>query len=429
MHVGQRGPRRIGSAAFRQQPAGICRTAKPDARMPLNGSVTMEANRAEFKLIQELFEAQARLRPRTIAVASREGTLTYGELNASANQLAWYLRRKGLAPNQLAAVYLERNLDVAVACLAILKAGGAYLPLDAESAEAAITRVLKDAAPSVVLTHERLRDRLPRIGEETVTLDRESQVIKQNAVGNPALRPLGLTPEHPACAAYTSGARGPQGLTIEHRQVTTILAALASWLPFQEGEVWALSHSSAFDISVWELWGALLFGGQLVIVPRPLVRTPAELYRLCCREGVTMLNQTAAGFKRLRQAQRNSADKSRLKVVIISSGALDLRDLGVPTGRSREEQSRPPVVGEPAEGTVRVEYYVLSTVRPESQSLECAAGLRVAQRRSVAISVLTDGTMRFDIERADRAVSPAMSRHRIADGHVPRRRGGQEVYR
>ncbi|MES2940624.1 MAG: amino acid adenylation domain-containing protein, partial [Pseudomonadota bacterium] len=139
---------------------------------------------------------------------------------------------------------------------------------------------------------------------------------------------IGLRPEHLAYVIYTSGSTGqPKGVMVEHRQVSRLFASTRSWFNFGPADVWTLFHSFAFDFSVWEIWGALLHGGQLVVVPQAFTRSPAAFYALLCKAGVTVLNQTPGAFRQLIAAQADSALAHRLRTVIFGGDALDVASL------------------------------------------------------------------------------------------------------
>ncbi len=270
------------------------------------------------ELLQELFEAQVRLRSEAIAVTYEGESLSYAELNARANQLAWYLRARGVGPEVLVGVCMERSVEMVVALVGVLKAGGAYLPLDASYPSERLAFMLGDAAPALVLTREELKRRLPQSAAEVVALDTEWEVIGSQSRHNPSLRPQGLSSDRLAYVIYTSGSTGkPKGVMVEHCNVTRLLTATEEWFGFDEQDVWTLFHSFAFDFSVWELWGALAYGGRLVIVPYLTARSALEFYRLLCREGVTVLNQTPSAFAQLIEAQAQCVDlKHALRAVI-----------------------------------------------------------------------------------------------------------------
>lgn len=281
------------------------------------------------KLIHELFEQQVRRKPDAVAVVYGEHSLTYAQINSRANQLARYLRSRGVGPDQLVAICLERSLEVVVALIGILKAGGAYLPLDPNYPADRLAYMLEDAKPLVLLTQDRLRKGLPPTTAKVIVLDRDWEKIKNQLSSNMDARAMDLRPYHLAYVIYTSGSTGnPKGVMVEHRNVTRLFAATENWFHFNERDVWTLFHSLAFDFSVWELWGALLYGGRVIVVPYVTARSPQEFYGLLCAEGVTVLNQTPSAFAQLIDAQARSTDTAHsLRVVIFGGEALELRAL------------------------------------------------------------------------------------------------------
>jgi amino acid adenylation domain-containing protein len=278
--------------------------------------------------IHELFEEQVKRRPDAVAVVYEGQSLTYAIINSRANQLGWYLRERGVKPDQLVGICVERGLEMVVGLLGILKAGGAYLPLDPTYPPERLAYMLRDATPRVLLTQERLKGRLPCTTAEVIALDSDWDQIAQKGSSNLDQKTVGLRPDHMAYVIYTSGSTGaPKGVMVEHRNVTRLFSATQQWFNFNERDVWTLFHSFAFDFSVWELWGALLYGGRAVVVPYLTARSPQEFYRLLCEEGVTVLNQTPSAFGQLVGAQTQSAQNHSLRLVIFGGEALELRTL------------------------------------------------------------------------------------------------------
>src|SRR5438876_970414 len=133
---------------------------------------------------------------------------------------------------------------------------------------------------------------------------------------NPDRARVGLMPEHLAYVIYTSGSTGvPKGVMVEHRNVTRLFAATDAWVHFSSNDVWTLFHSYAFDFSVWEVWGALLHGGCLIVVSQEMVRSPEEFYKLVCRKKVTILNQTPSAFRQFMAARAGSRELHRLRKI------------------------------------------------------------------------------------------------------------------
>ncbi|MEW2355929.1 amino acid adenylation domain-containing protein [Spirillospora sp. NPDC029432] len=269
----------------------------------------------ESGTIPGLFEAVAAERPGAVAVSFEGRSLTYGELNAWANRLARSLVAQDAGPERFVALRLPRSLELVVAVLAVLKSGAAYVPIDPEYPADRIAYVLDDARP--VLT-------VDEVGacEEYAATD----------LGVP------LSPDNPAYVIYTSGSTGrPKGVVVPHGNVVRLLRSTEGWFGFGPDDVWTLFHSYAFDFSVWELWGALLYGGRLVVVPYLTSRSPEDFLRLLESEQVTVLNQTPSAFYQLMAADRDNpgTDLSALRYVIFGGEALEL-------GRLEDWYSRHP---------------------------------------------------------------------------------------
>ena len=277
--------------------------------------------------IHALFEAHARTAPEAVALTFEKQHLTYGELNAQANRLAHHLRSLGVGPETLVALCLERSPTLLVALLAVLKAGGAYVPLDPDSPGARLGLILADAQAPVVLTHSAL---LAKLGDTTATViccDRDLAALAPLSAENPA--PL-ATPANASYVIYTSGSTGvPKGVPVTHHNVVRLLQATEHWFHFTAADVWTLFHSPAFDFSVWEIWGALAYGGRLVVVPYLVTRSPAQFYALVAQEKVTVLNQTPLAFLQLSRVEDDPALRQplALRTVIIAGAALDFATL------------------------------------------------------------------------------------------------------
>ncbi|MEU1406737.1 amino acid adenylation domain-containing protein [Streptomyces sp. NPDC005728] len=295
----------------------LLRTVVADPHLRLSrADVLSEAERAELlpapcapdlpaECIPAVFEGHARERPDAVAVVSEEARLTYGELNARANRLAHWLIGRGVGPEDVVALALPRSADLVVAILGVLKAGAAYLPLDPEYPAARRRFMVEDARPVLVLDDPAAVDPGPTFPDT-----------------DPGVR---LSPQHPAYVIYTSGSTGrPKGVVVPHGNVVRLFSATDHWFGFGRGDVWTLFHSYAFDFSVWELWGPLLHGGRLVVVPFEVSRAPGEFLRLLARERVTVLNQTPSAFYQLAQADREDpGGELALRTVIFGGEALE----------------------------------------------------------------------------------------------------------
>jgi amino acid adenylation domain-containing protein len=276
--------------------------------------------------IVDVFEHQVTQTPDAIAVQMSEDRLTYQELNERSNQLARVLQRRGVKPASLVATSFERSLDMIVTMLAVLKAGAAYVPLDSSYPPERLAMLVEDAKPCVLLTQGKLAGSLPKGTAPIICVDREWPMIGREERGNlPAIaRPEGI-----AYVIYTSGSTGkPKGVMVSHHNVVRLLKSTGQWFGFGGTDVWTLFHSSSFDFSVWEIWGCLLTGGRLVVVPYFVTRSPQDFYDLLAREQVTVLNQTPAAFYQLVQVEEAiTAKPLALRYVIFGGEALNFASL------------------------------------------------------------------------------------------------------
>jgi amino acid adenylation domain-containing protein len=308
-----------------------------------------------------LFEIQVELTPESPAVVAGEGSLNYAELNRQANRLAHVLIEYGAGPGKLVGIALERSLEMVVAILATLKSGAAYLPLDPEYPEARLEQMLKDAAPVAVLATASSGRRLTH-GKALCLDAADIQTgISKASDHNPS---VALLPQHPAYVIYTSGSTGmPKGVVVTHANVTRLFAATNEWFHFGPQDVWTLFHSYAFDFSVWELWGALLYGGRLVVVPTTIARSTSEFLDLLIDERVTVLNQTPSAFYQLMQAEQERPDfanKLHLRTVVFGGESLDLRRLREWYDRHADDAPRLVNMYGITETTVHVSYVPLN---------------------------------------------------------------------
>jgi amino acid adenylation domain-containing protein len=270
--------------------------------------------------LHELFEAQAERTPEARAVTFENRHLTYAELNARANQLAHHLRSLGAGPDALVVLALERGIEMVVALLATLKAGAGYVPLPPEYPAARLEFVLDDVRPPVVLTQRSVAERLSRRSGHTICLDEEWALIAKSPAGNP---PRAAQPQNAAYVIYTSGSTGkPKGVVVSHFNVVRLLEATQPYYQFNASDCWTLFHSYAFDFSVWELWGALAYGGRLVVVPYLVSRSVSEFYELVRAEKVTVLNQTPSAWDQFMQEDEERKASLSLRYVIFGGEAL-----------------------------------------------------------------------------------------------------------
>ena len=242
--------------------------------------------------LHELFEEQVRRAPDSVALAFGDARLTYAELDARANQLARHLQRLGVGPDLRVAVMLERSAELVVSLLAVLKAGGAYVPLDPQYPLERHAYMLADSGAAVVLTRSSLLDALPAHPVQEVCLDLDGEAIAGES--GESLE-AGASPENLAYVMYTSGSTGaPKGVAVTHRNVTRLVLS-QSYAAFGPSEVFLLLAPACFDASTFELWGALLHGARLAVMP-PGPHSPQELGRALARHRVTTLWLTAGLF-------------------------------------------------------------------------------------------------------------------------------------
>ncbi|MFL5746551.1 MAG: amino acid adenylation domain-containing protein [Niastella sp.] len=258
--------------------------------------------------VVSLFEEQVERTPEHIALVFEDQVMTYRELNERANQLAHYLRKKHLiTPDDLIGIRLPRNEWLVIALLGTLKAGGAYVPMDPDYPKDRIDFMVADSRCRVVIDE----DELDRFTIQAQEYDRQIPV--------PVNKPSDL-----AYVIYTSGTTGkPKGALIEHRNIVRLLKPDDKLFDFNASDVWTLFHSYCFDFSVWEMYGALLFGGKLVIVSANTAREPAAFLDLLIRQKVTVLNQTPAAFYNLIQKEEEGESRNiALRYVIFGGEAL-----------------------------------------------------------------------------------------------------------
>lgn len=253
---------------------------------------------AELPCLHEIFEQRVAEGPNKPAISFEGETLTYGELNQRANRLAHRLKAGGLGQGQFVGLCLERGLDTVTAILAVLKVGAAYVPMDPSNPAERVRMIARDAQCALLLVQSAHKDWFTETFSDIVLeLDTSAELDNDWPACN--LEAI-ATGDALAYVIYTSGSTGkPKGVPIPHRNVARLFKSTSHWFDFSEKDTWTLFHSFAFDFSVWELWGALLHGGRLVVVPYWISRSPEDFHRLLRDEGVTVLNQTPSAFAQL----------------------------------------------------------------------------------------------------------------------------------
>ncbi|WP_413808820.1 amino acid adenylation domain-containing protein [Streptomyces sp. OE57] len=329
LDIATRAERRQVLVDFAEEPAATAAlTAEAALPAATDGGT---AARTATATLPELFEARVRECPDARAVSLGADTLTYAELNARANALARLLVARGAGPGRFVGLVLPRSIDLVVALLAVVKSGAAYVPIDPAYPADRIAYTISDVDLTLLVTDSRVEVALPEgvrrvvLGEEEV---RERLAALPGTDLTDADRPSPLLPVAPAYVIYTSGSTGrPKGVVVSHHNVVRLFTATRRWFPFGADEVWTLFHSYAFDFSVWELWGPLLHGGRLVVVPFEVSRSPERFLRLLADERVTFLNQTPSAFYQLVNADREdpaTGDRLALRHVVFGGEALDL---------------------------------------------------------------------------------------------------------
>ncbi|MBM9509257.1 amino acid adenylation domain-containing protein, partial [Actinacidiphila acididurans] len=262
--------------------------------------------------LPELFARAVRSAPGAVAVVDGPDEVTYAELDAWSDRVAAKLAGRGVGPESTVAVVLPRSAELIAVLLGVWKAGGAYVPVDPGYPAERIAATIADAAPAVVIDEPGWAP----------------------ADDGPATVPApDLRPENPAYVIYTSGTTGrPKGVVVPHGNVVALFAATRERFGLGPRDVWSWFHSFAFDFSVWELWGALLHGGRVVVVPPEVSRSPRDFADLLAARGVTVLSQTPSAFHQL---PAGALDDTAVRLVVFGGEALDASALASVPARVR----------------------------------------------------------------------------------------------
>jgi amino acid adenylation domain-containing protein len=278
-----------------------------------------------LRTITEWFNQTVQRFPDSVAVSDSNQNLTYRELQTRAGQLAALLLEQNVEKGSLIGICMDRNVNAVVSMIAILKAGCAYVPVDTNYPADRIAFILKDSNAPIVITDSKSIQLVSQSSSKIIDLDVQQPFTDKNIIHADVI----TDPDDTAYVIYTSGSTGiPKGTLINHGNVTRLFDSTNDWFGFSENDVWTLFHSIAFDFSVWEIYGALFYGGRIVIVPYLLSRDPDEFYSLLKKEKVTVLNQTPSAFKSLIQADQHAMEKvSSLRYIIFGGEALETASL------------------------------------------------------------------------------------------------------
>ncbi|TFJ91958.1 non-ribosomal peptide synthetase [Lentibacillus salicampi] len=275
-----------------------------------------------LKTLPELFEQQANIHPDAVAVERDTEQITYKDLQKRSNQLARYLHSKGVRPNDLVALYMDRSIEMIVSIIAVIKSGAAYLPIDPSFPKRRIDYILSDSQAKLLITTKDYQAYIQkelafpgglmdvRAGE-SVQMDTTNMTVKNS-------------PDDLAYIIYTSGSTGnPKGVMVTHRNVVQLLINDQHPFTFTDQDVWTMFHSYCFDFSVWEMYGALLYGGKLVIVPKEVAVDSNAFMHLLIDKNVTVLNQTPSAFYNfIHEDQATSVQPYSLRYIIFGGEAL-----------------------------------------------------------------------------------------------------------
>ncbi|WP_197358948.1 non-ribosomal peptide synthetase, partial [Streptomyces clavuligerus] len=280
-----------------------------------------------YPLMHGLFESMVAERPDAVAVVADGTQYTYAEVNERANRIAHLLRSLGARPEDAVGVHLERGPDLIPALLGVLKSGAGYLPLDPVNPVDRLGYIVSDAQARLVITTSDLAPSLTTVYDgQLIVLDTTD--LTDLPTENPAVV---SSAENAIYTIYTSGSTGrPKGVVLTHVNVARLLTTAQEHFAFDHTDVWSMAHSYAFDVSVFEMWGALAHGGQLIVIPRAVTRSPEEFADLLTQHQVTVLSQTPTAFSSLTAlaaANDPRINQLHLRAVIFAGEKLETREL------------------------------------------------------------------------------------------------------
>ncbi|VVE25316.1 non-ribosomal peptide synthetase [Pandoraea anhela] len=311
--------------------------------------------------VDRTIAAFARTQPEAIAVTDGERSLTYAELEAQANRVAHALLRRGVTGEDRVGIALSRRVELIVAILGVMKAGAAYVPLDPAYPDERLAYVVEDAGIDVVVTDAALGMPL-WLPPGSLSID----ALARDTSLPPTAPEVCIHVDQLAYVIYTSGSTGrPKGVPVAHRQLMRLLQSTEGWFGFGTHDVWTMFHSYAFDVSVWEIFGALSHGGRLVVVPYYTSREPRALWTMIEQQRVTVLCQTPSAFYQILAALPEGASQTSLRHIVLAGEALTPRRLA-PWWSHFGAQTRIVNMYGPTETTVYVSYGVVTPEAAEA---------------------------------------------------------------
>ncbi|WP_405108561.1 non-ribosomal peptide synthetase [Micromonospora sp. NBC_01405] len=350
--------------------------------------------------IHDRIARHAATHPDAPAVSCAGERLTYGELDDRARRVARALAARGVASGDRVGVCLDRSVDLIAVLLGVLRAGAAYVPVDPAYPVDRIRYTVEDSGVALLIGAG---------GVDVADLTGGGPT----AEGSGPVEPHVGGPDDPAYVIYTSGSTGrPKGVRVPHRNVLALVDATAADFGLGPHDTWTMFHSSAFDFSVWEIWGCLLTGGHLVVVPHLVVRSPGEFHALLAAERVTVLNQTPSAFAQLLDVDRRAADPLAVRLVVFGGEPLDARMLTGWYDRHPEPDCR----------VVNMFGITETTVHVTAQTLD--RGLALAGSRSVGRAL--PGWRVYVLDPAGRLLPPGAAGEihvggaGVADGYLHR---------
>ncbi|MCX6149601.1 MAG: amino acid adenylation domain-containing protein [Ignavibacteriales bacterium] len=287
------------------------------------------ASYPDDKTIAQLFEESVSKYPLNTAVVYKEKTLTYSELNNRANKVARYINEKySISAGEPVGVLIAPSENTIVILLAIIKVGGAYVPIDPEYPDERIKHILSESKTNIFITLNENDLRLNKLVNE-VNLDCNilnlTEVLKTDGLDYANLCGININPDSTAYIIFTSGSTGkPKGCPISHRNLVRLFINDKSHFDFNSSDVWIMAHSYCFDLSVWEMYGALLFGGKIIIPDRNEVRDISAFVRLVDEHKVTILNQTPGAFYKFIDTAIENRNKKSLSLRYVIFGGEKL---------------------------------------------------------------------------------------------------------